>query len=58
MTCDGCVRSVTRAIQRVAPTAEISVDLAHGWVTVAGEAGEAEIMGAIETAGFIVEGSA
>jgi copper chaperone len=34
MTCDGCVRSVTRAIQRAVPGAVVAVELAAGRVKI------------------------
>lgn len=52
MTCGGCARSVTGAINRIAPQAAVSVDLPSGRVTVDGEADEAAIKGAVEGAGF------
>lgn len=32
MTCEGCVRAVTRIVQKADPGAEVSVDLATGRV--------------------------
>lgn len=37
MTCEGCVRAVTNAIERAIPGASVSVDLAAGKVTVDGD---------------------
>ncbi|HYM32149.1 MAG TPA: heavy-metal-associated domain-containing protein [Candidatus Cybelea sp.] len=34
MTCDGCVRSITRAIQRAVPGAVVAVELAAGRVKI------------------------
>ena len=34
MTCENCVKHVTKAVQRVLPAAEINVDLALGRVEV------------------------
>jgi copper chaperone len=58
MTCEGCVRSVTRAIGRVAPGAAVAIDLPAGKVTVEGDVGEAEIARAVANAGFTFEGAA
>lgn len=58
MTCQGCARSVTRAVQSVRPDAEVSVDLEKGLVTVAGEAGEQQVRQAVEDAGFEFAGVA
>jgi copper chaperone len=58
MTCDGCVRSVTKAIGRAAPGARVSVDLATGRVTIDGDAPEPAIARAVEAAGFAFEGAA
>jgi copper chaperone len=58
MTCEGCVRSVTRAITRLAPAARISVDLAAGRVSVEDGPEEALVAGAVTKAGFGFEGTA
>ncbi len=58
MTCEGCVRSVTNAIQRAVPGATVAVDLAAGKVTVSDEADEAAITQAIDDAGFEFGGAA
>ena len=51
MTCDGCVRSVKRAITSAAPGAQVTVDLPSGRVTV--EGAEADVVAkAIDDAGF------
>jgi copper chaperone len=51
MTCDGCVRSLTRAIQAVKSDAEVAIDLEAGTLSVAG-LDEASISQAVEDAGF------
>lgn len=57
MTCDGCSRSVTKAIENAIPGAKVEVDLAAGRVTVAG--GEASLVAqAVEDAGFDYGGPA
>lgn len=56
MTCDGCVRAVTRAIHQRRPNADVTVDLGQGLVSIADNA-DAEVHAeAIEDAGFSVEG--
>ena len=59
MTCDGCARAVTRALQRVSPGREITVDHAHGRVEIAGAAVDEKLLrAAIEEAGFVFAGRA
>ena len=58
MTCEGCVRAVTNAIQRAVPGAGVEVDLASGKVTVEGADDEQAIAQAVDDAGFGFEGSA
>lgn len=58
MTCEGCVRSVTRAITRVAPAARVSVDLGAGRVSVEDGPDEQAVEGAVTNAGFRFEGAA
>ncbi len=58
MSCEGCARAVTRAINRRAPAAAVSVDVAAGRVTVTGEAPSASVIDAVTEAGFTVEGAA
>jgi copper chaperone len=57
MTCDGCVRSVTQAVHRVAPAVKVSVNLASGEVAVEGSANPARLREAITDAGFEVQTS-
>ena len=52
MTCDGCVRAVTAAVKRLAPKAEISVDLAAGRVSIAEDVPDMTVKKAVEDAGF------
>ena len=58
MTCDGCARAVTRAIQRIDPALGVQVDLARGRVTVDGPADDARIAEAVAAAGFTFAGPA
>jgi copper chaperone len=57
MTCEGCVRSVTRAIARIAPAARVSVDLGAGRVSIENGPDEAQVAGAVTKAGFRFEGA-
>jgi len=54
MACSGCVDSVTRAIEKVAPGAQVSVDLASGVVTAKEVPSRAIIEAAIIKAGYEV----
>ena len=58
MSCQGCVKSVTRAIQAAAPQARVHVDLEKNTVTVADCADAALIAQAVADAGFGFEGRA
>jgi len=52
MTCQGCVTSVTKAIQRLDPGAKVDVDLEHGRVHVTTCAQSIEIARALDAAGY------
>ena len=52
MTCGGCARSVTKAIQQVDPAARIEADPPSRRVTVQTTASEAQIAAALTDAGF------
>lgn len=52
MTCQGCVNSVTKAIQRLDPTAKVEVDLEHGRVHVVTKAQSIEVAQALDAAGY------
>ena len=56
MSCEGCAKSVTRAIQAAAPQARVQVDLEKNTVTVEECADEAVIAQAVADAGFGFEG--
>ena len=58
MTCEGCVRAVTNAIERAVPGATVAVDLGAGRVTVDGADGEQVIAQAVNGAGFEFGGKA
>lgn len=55
MSCGGCSKSVTSAIQEIAPGAKVEVDLAAKAVIVDG-ADEAQVKQAVDAAGFGFEG--
>ncbi|MGA0540657.1 heavy-metal-associated domain-containing protein [Neotabrizicola sp. VNH66] len=52
MTCSGCVRGVTRAIQGLDPAAEVKTDLDNRKVEVETAAPRAAVIGALAEAGF------
>jgi len=54
MACSGCADSVTRAIQKVAPDAKVSVDLSAGKVSVKDAPTRAAVEAAIIKAGYEV----
>ena len=55
MTCEGCVRAITAAIQSQAPDAKVEVDLAAQRVSV-DNAGDQPGAKAAEAAGFVYRG--
>jgi copper chaperone len=55
MSCGGCVRSVTRAVQRLDQTAQVDVELETGRVHVEGALSPDQARQAIETAGYQAE---
>ena len=52
MTCGHCAGTIDQAVKAVDPQAEVTIDLKAKQVTVRTTAGEAQIVGAIHTAGF------
>lgn len=52
MTCQGCVQSVTKAIQRLDGGAKVEVDLAHGRARIWTTAQSLEIADALNRAGY------
>lgn len=54
MTCGGCARGVTSALQRVDAKAVVNVDLASKTVSVNSTADVQQLKRAIEKAGFAV----
>lgn len=55
MTCSGCVKTVTRVLSGVAGVSSAQVDLASGRAVVSGEARLADLVAAVEAAGFEVQ---
>lgn len=58
MTCDGCVRAVTRAIRAAAPQARIAVDLQSKTAEIDDAVPQATIAAAVDGAGFKFAGKA
>lgn len=52
MTCGGCVRSVTQAVQQIDPGAKVQADLATHRVQIETSAEPAKITTALTDAGF------
>jgi copper chaperone len=52
MTCEHCVRAVTKALQGVAGVANVSVDLSAGRAQVDGPADPGSLVQAIEKQGY------
>jgi copper chaperone len=52
MTCGGCVRKVTQAVQRLDPQATLEADLPQQQVQVQSQRPRAEIEQALREAGF------
>ena len=52
MTCEGCVRAVERVVERIDPSAEVSVDLAGGRVELTTTSEAERIAAAIDAAGY------
>ncbi|HUA23234.1 MAG TPA: heavy metal-associated domain-containing protein [Steroidobacteraceae bacterium] len=52
MTCGGCAGAVTRALSAVPGVVEARVDLAGGRATVTGTAPAADLIRAVQAAGF------
>lgn len=52
MSCDGCVRAITRAIQARDPKARVSADLAARRIAVETVLGAAELQALLDKAGY------
>ncbi len=55
MTCQGCVAAVTKAVQRLDPAAQVSVDLEAGRVAVVTDAQAIDVAQALGRAGYEAE---
>lgn len=58
MTCGGCVRAVTRALQAAAPQARITVDLSSQTAEIDDSVPQATVAAAIDGSGFKFLGKA
>lgn len=58
MTCQGCVRSVTAALQQAVPGLAVDVELASGTVLLDRPVPAATLRDAVENAGFDYAGPA
>ncbi|SIQ33310.1 heavy-metal-associated domain-containing protein [Pseudacidovorax sp. RU35E] len=56
MSCQHCVRAVTRAVQDVDPDAEVRIDLPAGRVEVQSTETSPALQDAIREAGYTVQG--
>ncbi|KQT51142.1 heavy metal transporter [Aureimonas sp. Leaf454] len=52
MNCGHCVSSVTKAIKKVDPNADVQVDLGSGLVTVDTSVGSEAVRAAVKDAGY------
>ena len=55
MTCGGCVKAITAAVQRLDPTARVVTDLATHRVEITSARSAAELAAAIDGAGFTAQ---
>jgi copper chaperone CopZ len=58
MSCGSCVRTITEAVKRVDPAAEVEIDLGAKRAAIASETDSARIAAAIEAAGYPVQRAA
>lgn len=58
MTCDGCVRSLSKALTSALPDREIEVILKEGLARVSGKPDDVAVEEAVEGAGFDYAGRA
>jgi copper chaperone len=54
MTCEGCARAVTKAVQSADPAARVDIDLPSGRVRIEGSAPRERLAEVIEAAGYDV----
>jgi copper chaperone len=52
MTCGGCVKTLTRALEQALPDAEVEVQLEGGLVRIRGTHALSDVSQAVEDAGF------
>lgn len=52
MICDGCARGVTKALQSIDPTANVAAEPDMRLVVVTTIKNEADVLGALQDAGF------
>ena len=55
MTCGGCVKAITAAVQRIDPAATVAADLPTHKVDITSSRPAAELAAAIDGAGFTAE---
>lgn len=55
MTCSGCVRAITKAVQRLDPAAAVAAEVATHLVHIDSALGAAELRAALQDAGFTPE---
>ena len=55
MTCGGCLRSVTRAVQSVAPSAKVDANLAERRIRITGATDGTAVRAALAAAGFAAQ---
>jgi copper chaperone len=56
MTCEGCARSVTRAVAAELPAVKTQVNVHSGTLTVQGEHDASAVARAVDSAGFVFVG--
>ena len=52
MTCGGCANTVTRILSRIPGVAQATVDIKTGYATITGAATSADLIAAVEAAGY------
>jgi len=55
MTCAGCVKAITAAVQRIDATATVTADLPSHLVEIASSKPAADLAAAIDNAGFTAQ---
>jgi copper chaperone CopZ len=54
ISCDHCVHAITGEVTKLAGVSDVTVDIAGKTVTVVGDAPDADIVAAIDEAGYAV----